>query len=437
MYNSAVATAAYTIKPNAPTITAEGSEVTITGDAGCTFYYTTDGNDPTNASTQYNAPFDWTQSCLIKAIAYDAYGNASNVKGYQFYYFPLHPKNINSGYYEKVTDADDLDDGDAILIVNEEARVAMSTTQNTNNRGQAAVSFAEENVIYAPSAEVQKLVIAKQTADNTDVFYFSTGEGYLFAAASNKNYLRTEDVPDDNNNARATIAISNGNATIQFTGTNSRNVMQYNSNNSLFSCYGYSPESDASALQIYKEVAHNIPASVTSAEYATFNSKYALDFSESGITPCTATDNGSSVKLHPITSGKVPANTPVVLYKQGGGSADVPVIPSADAVSDNELQVVGEGGLSNASNIYVLAKPEGYRVGFYLWDSTKPLNAGKVYLESTSGARGFLPFDDATSIDDVKAETTADNICYDLQGRRVTKAQKGLYIVNGKKVLVK
>lgn len=45
--------------------------------------------------------------------------------------------------------------------------------------------------------------------------------------------------------------------------------------------------------------------------------------------------------------------------------------------------------------------------------------------------------DDVTGIDNVKVETSKDNIVYDLQGRRVSQPAKGIYIVNGKKVLVK
>lgn len=176
-----------------------------------------------------------------------------------------------------------------------------------------------------------------------------------------------------------------------------------------------------------------VTVTVTAAEYATYCGGFALDFSGTDITVFTATDKGSYVKLNEITSGMVPANTPVVLYKAGGGSAEVPVIDEADPVGSNDLRISEGEAYSDA---FVLAQVDG-TVGFYLWDSSVVLNAGKVYLASTSGARGFLPFEDASAIDDVKAEATTDNICYDLQGRRVTKAQKGLYIVNGKKVLVK
>jgi len=436
---SDIATATYTIKSTTPTISALGATVTITGDDGCTFYYTTDGSAPTNSSTEYTGPFDLDASCTIKAIAYDAYGNASGVKTYTFKYLPLSPKNINSGYFEKVTDASTLENGDAILIVNEDASAAMSTTQNSNNRGTAEVTITDK-VIYAPSNDVQKLILVKKTEEinnvDTEVFYFYTGEGYLYAASGSSNHLKTENTPDDNGNARATITISKGDATVTFAGTNSRNLMQYNSGSSLFSCYG----SAQAAVQIYKEVAHNVPATITSAVYATFNSQFALDFSSTGITAYTATDGETKVTLNEITSGQVPANTPVVLYKAGadGTAINVPVIASADApAGTNDLHVVGEGGLTGEDNIYVLAKKP--TVGFYLWESTQTLNEGKIYLQGKAsyGARQFLGFGEETSVESLKARKAAEGKCYNLNGQRVARPAKGLYIVNGKKVTVK
>ena len=179
---------------------------------------------------------------------------------------------------------------------------------------------------------------------------------------------------------------------------------------------------------------------VTSAEYATFHYDYAVDFSESGIKAYTAQDGENYVKLNEITSGKVPANTCVVLYKAGGGTVDVPVIASAEAPEGtNDLHVVGEGGLTGEDYIYVLAKPAD-KVGFFLWDKTQTLNEGKIYLQGKEsyGARLFLGFNEAQGIDaTLMNNETMNNVVFDLQGRRVAKAAKGLYIMDGKKVLVK
>lgn len=447
---SSVASATYTIKPNQPTISAAGATVTITGDEGCTLYYTIDGTDPDNTKTEYTAPFDLDADCTIKAKAYDTYGNASDMKSLTFKYMPLAPKNINSGYFEKVTAASTLENGDAILIVNEDANVAMSTTQNNNNRGQTTVTISG-SVIYAPSVNVQRLILVKKkekiNETDTDVFYFYTGsDGYLYAAGANSNnYLKTEVTPDNNNNARATISIENGDATIHFTGTASRKWLKYNGTNDLFSCYK-ADDTDQSIVQIYKEVTHNESVTISSAKYATLCSDKALDFSGTAITAYTATDGATKVTLNEITSGKVPANTPVVLHNAdaNGTPINVPVIASADAVGDNDLAVVtDEEGKVGVANMFVLSKPAGKEVGFYPWEVDVILNKGKVYLQGKAsyGSRSFLGFDDETTgIEAVDVNTESANVAreyYNLNGQRVANPSKGLYIVNGKKVIIK
>ena len=64
---------------------------------------------------------------------------------------------------------------------------------------------------------------------------------------------------------------------------------------------------------------------------------------------------------------------------------------------------------------------------------------GKVYVEPSSAAREFIGFnfDEVTGINEVKNEKETVNGIFDLQGRKVITPSKGLYIVNGKKVVIK
>ena len=80
---STVTVAKPVITPNGGTFT-EPQEVTITADAGCTIYYTTDGAEPTSESTEYTAPFTVSENCIVKAIAYDADDNASAIASAEF-----------------------------------------------------------------------------------------------------------------------------------------------------------------------------------------------------------------------------------------------------------------------------------------------------------------------------------------------------------------
>ena len=432
---SSVATATFTIKPNAPTISAAGATVTITGDNENIFYYTLDGNTPTNQSTEYTGPFVLDADCTIKAISYDTYGNAGGTKSFTFKYLPFEPKNINSSYYVKVTDVSTLENGDAILIVNEVGKVAMSTTQNNNNRGQENVTISSEKTITSPSIEVQKLVLVKktETIDNaeTDCFYFYTGDGYLYAASNSSNHLKTEASPDNNNNARATISISGGDATITFTGTSSRNLLKYNSGDKIFSCYGSGQDN----VQIYKEV---LPPSVTitpAKEYVSFSSPYALDFTNTaGLTAYVVSDETStSVTLTEVNI--VPVNTGLVLKGTANTEYTVPVL-SADAgtITNNKLKGTGTEGVTGLTpkSVYVLSDGK-----FKVYTGTE-IAGGKAYLPKTSPAPS-LSFDfgeGTTGIQNIE-RTINDNQYYTLDGRRVAEPTKGLYIINGKKVIIK
>ena len=85
---------------------------------------------------------------------------------------------------------------------------------------------------------------------DSEGWYFITGDGYLYAAASNYNYLRTETTPDENGNAKATIGISSdGDATIVFQGKNTRNNLRFNNNNILSLLCVFIRASTCSALQ--------------------------------------------------------------------------------------------------------------------------------------------------------------------------------------------
>ncbi|MBQ4387642.1 MAG: hypothetical protein II822_08580, partial [Prevotella sp.] len=78
-------------------------------------------------------------------------------------------------------------------------------------------------------------------------------------------------------------------------------------------------------------------------------------------------------------------------------------------------------------------------VGFYKLSSTGTIGANKAYLTyGASLTRSFFGFDETTGIEMPTAEVIdADAVVYDLQGRRVAQPTKGLYIVNGKKVIIK
>lgn len=134
--------------------------------------------------------------------------------------------------YELVKDASQLSAGKYVIIAASEYPVAMSTDQKSNNRGEATITKYDN--IAEVSETVQYILLEEGAVANT--YAFNVGNGYLYAASSGSNYLRTEETLSANSSWK--ITIDNGVATIIAQGTNTRNVMQYNQNSSLFSCYG-------------------------------------------------------------------------------------------------------------------------------------------------------------------------------------------------------
>ena len=147
--------------------------------------------------------------------------------------------------YKKVTNSDDLKAGDKVIVVNENKSVALSKTQNNNNRGQAEVSITN-NSISSISNDVQVITLELGSVNGT--FAFNVGDGYLYAASSGSNHLKTQNSIDAN--ASFKIDIVNNKTTVIAQGSNTRNNLMYNNSANLFSCYS----SGQAEVSIYKEV---------------------------------------------------------------------------------------------------------------------------------------------------------------------------------------
>lgn len=176
---------------------------------------------------------------------------------------------------------------------------------------------------------------------------------------------------------------------------------------------------------------------ISSAGWATYSSNYPLDFTGiTALTAYTASKYGSAVKFNKVT-GKVPANTGLLVK---GETANVPVCASAEAVSNLLVGVPAET-VKDAGTIFVLMKGS-KGIGFYKNTNDFTLRANSAYLPAedvpTTDARAFIALDDETTgIADVRSLKDNTESMFDLQGRKIAKPTKGLYIVNGKKVVVK
>lgn len=146
-----------------------------------------------------------------------------------------------------VLDAAELQAGDQVVIAANEADYALSINQKKNNRGQVAITKTGTTISINDSVQVLTL----ETGTKANTLAFNTGNGYLYAAASDGNYLRTDTTLSDNSSW--VITITEGVASIVAQGEFTRNTMQYNATSSLFSCYA--PDKPQKPVALYKKTA--------------------------------------------------------------------------------------------------------------------------------------------------------------------------------------
>lgn len=401
----------------------QGTNITITS-AGNTIYYnlTTDGStpgNPTNASTEYTAPIVLgSGKTIIKAIAYDTYGNASSVvtrtyTGIETASLPFSWTGTSSAGKA------DLENQTGVVL-------------------SLASDYAASNAPYRLKFDgTSKYVIIYTDAKPENVYFTAK----LFNAASTGSKMKVQGSDDGITFTDIEEFTIKGaaNATFEFTTSNA-----FAATHRAVKLVMSSKDQNVAVGSII--ISSAIPVTITDADYATFVSDKKTDFAGTGITAYTAKVNGNSVTLTSIE--KVPANTPVVVHKDVEETTifNVPVT-TADiaAVSENDL-CVSDGTNAVGTNVYVLGNTDG--IGFYKWTSNNSLSAGKVYLNvpamnAPAGSRDYLTFafeDQATGVGASlmnSEKCKVNSAIFDLQGRRVVNPTKGLYIVNGKKVIVK
>jgi len=192
----------------------------------------------------------------------------------------------------------------------------------------------------------------------------------------------------------------------------------------------------------------NEVATIGATGWTTFASPYALNLSSmTASTGDVAAYYASAVGDVKVTmtstaSAAVAAGTGLMLKGTASATITIPVVASAgEAISGNKL--VGcttETVLGTNADYYVLVNNSGTAEFQSLADNGATIPAGKAYLNVTgAGARLSIAFDDETTGIENLTPTLSqgEGAIYDLQGCRVAAPQKGLYIVNGKKVIMK
>lgn len=192
----------------------------------------------------------------------------------------------------------------------------------------------------------------------------------------------------------------------------------------------------------------SVPVTIKSVGWASVAFPFAVQVpAESGVKAYFAESaDDTRMMLSEITDGIIPANTGVLLAKDGGCTVNLPIITTTTTYPGNKLAyaTAERNGYASKAN-YMLSAKTG-TVGF-LPSTMTLVPANKAFLPATnitsgSGQAQMLSFyigGAVTGINDAAADAhNGNNTYYDLNGRRVLYPAHGIYVTgNGKKVFIK
>lgn len=184
------------------------------------------------------------------------------------------------------------------------------------------------------------------------------------------------------------------------------------------------------------EYVESLPLSVGAAGYATLIAPVALEI-PAGVEVYTAAFEDGKAKLTSI-SDVIPANVGVVV-KAAQGTYNFKITTTENVATSALNGVPNTANVASESAAFILANGK-HGVGFYkLSSANRTIHGFRAFYTAPAEAQAvsaFLLEDNVTGIEEI--ETSADKApIYDLSGRRVAKAEKGVYIQNGRKIFVK
>ena len=207
--------------------------------------------------------------------------------------------------------------------------------------------------------------------------------------------------------------------------------------------------SSTDPVDIIIAILHSVPAAIPSSGLATISSAYPLDFANATDESSAKTLKAYVVSNLSATSAtltevtEAPANTGIILMGTASETYTIPVLATASSVGTNKLHASVTPTLLADGSFYVLKNGKFLLVTGTADDAARTVPACKAYLlasdmpapapELTINFGG-----EATGINTLNVENgTLNGKVFDLQGRQVAQPAKGLYIVNGKKVVIK
>ena len=268
-----------------------------------------------------------------------------------------------------------------MIITNADASYGLGV-QNSNNRKAVALT-KNDNLITVDETTNKNVTVLTLGQSDGKYTFFDEGKGYLYAASSSSNYLKTQATLSDN--GKCTIAITNNVATIKFQGSNTRNLLRYDSSNKLFSCYG-SGQQDVAIYQEY------VPAAVADPVITVTDGTHFVGDDVNVTLSC----DDAEATIHYTTDGTEPtAETPTkgtsfVLNQTEAGSVTIKAIAvKNDKTSNVVSEVVAINPVANTVAEYN-AMETGTIVRFDCDLTISFANTNHIFAQDAAGNGVFM-----------------------------------------------
>lgn len=335
--------------------------------------------------------------------------------------------------------------GNSIIVAEDKKNskwVAMTTSNINSSKSDyfESVDLVKVGDKYITTGKLDDILFYVNTMDGKTSIQNPADDKYVQATGEKKvSYTEKEYLWSNNGEQLAAAQTEHG-------------TLQYNVGNPRFTTYfgkvgQYATIVDKS--NVYEGAGIALSGTDGTHYFTTFSSDKAVEFVDATVYTVGVNDN--KLSLNEVEGNQVPANTGV-LVQSNKTSAMYVYIESAPAVEGNLLRAsVTEQTTTGADDTkeykyYMLSyNKDNENLGFYWGENDGAAftsKAGRAYLavektNEVAAVKGFSLSDMETGISQIWGSAANNGVIYDLQGRRVERAVRGLYIVNGRKVMVK
>lgn len=402
------------------TIAEDGSTVvTVTYREAATYKYTVNNNinDYSVSGTAFegdNAKVAFSQYILKDGVLYETNKIDDNRKQFNWTFAVNEDNTVKTLNYNKTTINN-------VAYYSEGENIEGLTIINSGN---SAIRSSNSASAYAKDADVVFTTLPAGKYKLTSVVYKGSSSNATFSYKAGEKVIFTHTATNINSDTKTSE---------EFT---------LNESTPISLVKGGNDKQGIDFIYIQRTGDATETVLVSEAGYATFATKYNVEVpNDENVKVMTVKVNaeGTAIELNEVKAGTViPAGKGILVKADQGNHNFVVTSKEGTELTNNNLVAATADVTSDGAKFFALTKI-GDKVGFALVEKDVVIPAGKAYLEVTKGtaAAKFFGLDgEATGINSVKT-AKADGAYYTLEGVKTTKPVKGLYIHNGKKIVVK